>query len=294
LGNVLNAKAPDEKIHFLSDADRELVKRLRSPSFEVQVGIHELLGHGSGKLLQEDKDGKTNFPRDSPPINPLTGKPVEHWYGPGETWGSRFKAIAASYEECRAEAVAIYLSTYPEMLAIFGHTDNTPEEGLADDVLYVGWLQMCRAGLIGLEFYDPQAKKWGQAHMQARYAILRVLLNAGQGLVAVTQTGNNDLVVSLDRQKIHSVGVPAIGHFLTQLQVYKATGDATGGQALYDEVTSVPESWLPYRKIVLDKKQPRKLLLQANTFLDGNGNVTLEEYPATLSGFIQSYLKRNI
>ncbi|KAI9596911.1 peptidase family M49-domain-containing protein [Syncephalis fuscata] len=294
LGNVLNAKAPKEKTPFLSEQDREMMERLRGPSFEVQVGIHELLGHGSGKLLQEDKDGQTNFPRNNPPINPLTGKPVEHWYGPGETWGSRFKAIAASYEECRAEAVAIYLSTYPDMLAIFGHTDSTPEAGLAEDVLYIGWLQMCRAGLIGLEFYDPEAKKWGQAHMQARYAILRVLLNAGQGLVTVTPVGDDDLIVSLDRSKIRSVGVPAIGHFLTQLQVYKATGDAAGGQALYDDVTSVPESWLPYRKIVLSKKQPRKLLLQANTFLDSQGKVILEEYPADLSGFIQSYLKRNI
>lgn len=83
------------------------MEKLRGPAFEVQVGIHELLGHGTGKLLQEDKDGKTNFPQGQPPINPLTGKPVEHWYGPGETWGSRFKTIASSYEECRAESVAM-------------------------------------------------------------------------------------------------------------------------------------------------------------------------------------------
>ncbi|KAI8050556.1 peptidase family M49-domain-containing protein [Syncephalis plumigaleata] len=173
LGNVLNAKAPDEKIHFLSDADRELFKRLRGPSFEVQVGIHELLG--------------------------------THWYGAGETWGSRFKAIAPRTRMSRGSRGHLPV-TYPEMLAIF-------EEGLADDVLYIGWLQMCRAGLVGLEFYDPEAKKWGQAHMQARYAILRVLLNAGQDLVTVKQVGDDDLLVSLDRQKIRSVGVPAIGHF---------------------------------------------------------------------------------
>lgn len=44
LGNVLSAKAPDEKIPFIADSDLEIYKKYRDAAFEVQVGLHELTG----------------------------------------------------------------------------------------------------------------------------------------------------------------------------------------------------------------------------------------------------------
>jgi len=38
-----------------------------------------------------------------------------------------------------------------------------------EDIQYITFLLMARAGLRALEFYDPTTKKHGQAHMQARY-----------------------------------------------------------------------------------------------------------------------------
>lgn len=59
--------------------------------------------------------------------------------------------------------------------------------------------------------------------MQARFVILRVLLEAGEGLVTVTPTtgsdGRPDARVRLDRSKIRSVGKPALERFLRRLQV---------------------------------------------------------------------------
>ena len=59
--------------------------------------------------------------------------------------------------------------------------------------------------------------------MQARFAILSVLLEAGNGLVTITrmtgEDGKPDAVVKLDRSKIDSIGKEAIGVFLRRLQV---------------------------------------------------------------------------
>ena len=41
--------------------------------------------------------------------------------------------------------------------SIFGHEGDE-----ADDVAYVNWLSMVRAGLLGLEFYSPDTDKWRQ------------------------------------------------------------------------------------------------------------------------------------
>merc|ERR1719464_1607248 len=74
LGNVIAAAyKSDKKNPFVSLSDHEMLEKYRVKSFEVQVGLHELLGHGSGKLLQaEDSCGsKFNFDQ-GVLINPVT------------------------------------------------------------------------------------------------------------------------------------------------------------------------------------------------------------------------------
>lgn len=158
LHTVLAASLSTKTVNFLrsDNGDEALFKELIKESFEVQVGIHELLGHGSGKLLCQHKDGTFNFDRETS-IDPLTGAPVASFYKAGETWDSKFPGFGSSYEECRAELIGIFLCVHANVLAIFGH-----EGDKAQDIMYVNWLNMARAGLLALEFYRPDNGSWGQ------------------------------------------------------------------------------------------------------------------------------------
>jgi dsDNA-binding SOS-regulon protein len=55
-----------------------------------------------------------------------TGKLVESWYKPGETYGSKFGEVASSMEECRAEAVALYLCSNREILQVRARLSPAP------------------------------------------------------------------------------------------------------------------------------------------------------------------------
>lgn len=296
LGNVLSAKAPDEKIPFIKDSDLDIYQKYRDPAFEVQVGLHELLGHGCGKLLQETSPGEFNFDIKNPPISPLTNKPITTYYKPGQTWGSVFGPIAASYEECRAECVAMALSCDFTVLEIFGFGDGKIDiNSEAGDVLYAAYLSMARAGVAALEFWDPKSRKWGQAHMQARFSILRTFLNAGVEFCELEYKEDDlsDLTIRLERSKILELGRPAVEQYLQKLHIYKSTADVEAATKMYEDITNVDSFYADkVRPAVLRKKTPRKVFVQANT-VEKDGKVELKEYDATAKGMIQSYAERD-
>ncbi|KAI4495573.1 hypothetical protein M0802_008585 [Mischocyttarus mexicanus] len=296
LGNVIPANLKQDVIPFLSNEDVELLNLYRIPSFELQVGLHELLGHGSGKLLRLVGDNSYNFNKKAL-INPLTGSLVDTCFMLGETYDSIFGAMGSSYEECRAEAVGLYLSLNRDVARIF----QCPAD-IIDDVIYVNWLSLLWNGCAkALEMYDPSTKKWLQAHSQARYVLLRVCLEAEDTFVTVTETeeGKN-LKLTLDRSKIETSGKKVIGEFLKKLQIFKSTADIKNAKEMYDKYSEVPDSgphpWARWRDIVLLNKQPRKMFLQPNTFItkneDGSTDVMLKNYEPTFSGLIQSWIER--
>ena len=95
-------------------------------------------------------------------------------YDSKETYDSKFGSLGSPYEECRAEGIAHYLVFEPKVLEIFGY--RAPTE--VGNLIYATFYELVLAGIESLKMYSPSNKKWLQAHSQANYVLLRVLLES--------------------------------------------------------------------------------------------------------------------
>ncbi|CBZ23453.1 metallo-peptidase, Clan M-, Family M49 [Leishmania mexicana MHOM/GT/2001/U1103] len=286
LSNVVSAMTFKDKLNYITEADWELYKTSILAATSVNVGIHELLGHGTGKLLSENSDGTFNFDKNT--VDPISGKPVATWYKPGDTYSSVFGSLGNSYEECRAEAVSLYLCLVPDLLEIF----NLKTAKEQQDVIYVCWLNMVRAGLVGLEFYTPEKHQWRQAHMRARFCILQALVRAPNPIVQITENAEEGVLITLDRERIATDGRQAIGDLLVNLNVNKATADAKRGGAYFENMTVVSDQYVHYRDIIMARRKPRKQYVQPHTFISGD-TVEVREFAGSVEGVVESFVTRH-
>ena len=276
---------------FVGDSEAVAFQKHKYAAKYIWIVLHELLGHGTGKLMTEE-DGKYNFDIKSPPINPLDQRPVDSWYRSGQTWNGIFGDIAPTVEECRAELVGAYLMDDAELLALFGYTSES--DITAQDLTYTVYLLLGVKGLEGLQDYNIENGKWGQAHSRANFAMLRCLLADGNGFMTIDcNSAENQITVHVDRSRILSDGKPALGRMLLRLQMYRSTADVKSCRDYYEDLSRVDGPYLEWRRIVLAKKLPRWVFVQPNTFLEGE-KVVLKNYEPTPQGVIQSWAERDL
>lgn len=286
LANVASARHPSDRFHFVPQEHQELFGRVYVAADTVLTGLHELVGHGTGKLLREGEGGEFNFDRNL--INPLTGAAVATWYRGAQTYGSVFGDISSAMEECRAELVSLYLGTHAFVQEIFGFKGEEVEESI-----FAGWLGMLSLGVRALSVYDADTEKWGQAHSRARFGILRLILEQGEGMASLRDEGDGEWVVDLDRTKIHTVGVRIVGEFLKQISIYRSTADVEGARAFFGDATKVSGRYLELHRDVNRRPLPRRVFVQGHTHLNkDSGEVLLVEFPPSSEGIIESFLLR--
>ena len=283
LGNVAGTMKRDNVI-CMSEGYKDIIIPNHADSLFVDVSCHELLGHGSGKLLQENKDGTLNFDKDTV-INPFTKESPKSWYKAAETWSSVFKDIAASWEECRAECVALYLPCFDKVLDVLIPGKEANYQG----VLETTWITMIYGGIRGMLMYNPEAGKWGQAHCRARFFICKWLNKKGFLDYHFSEVNGKDYFeFTMKLDKIKTEGFELIGDALKHLQVMKAEANYTDGKVWWDEWTALDKQDLRIRDIILSWKKPRSLELQHDVQLS-NGNVEHVNFEESHEGIIKSY-----
>lgn len=136
-------------------------------------------------------------------------------------------------------------------------------------------------------------------HQQAHFAMLKHLLRASPTFLTITHDpSTRTLTVHVDRSQIETVGKPALGNFLLRLHIYRCTADVAACRAFYEELSAVDGVFLEWRKIVLERREPKMSFVQANTFLEDDGKggkrVVLREYEASVEGMVRSWAERGV
>jgi len=160
-----------------------------------------------------------------------------------------------------------------------------------DDIVYICWYAHVMGSILGLEFYNADQKKWGQAHLNGRHVITAVLLEGAKDFIRIKEVvkdGKPYLYIGMDRNKIKSSGKEALGNFLKRLQVYKSTADPEGLK-MFEAYSQVSETFLNYKKIIELHKRPRRLELQCDLKIEGD-QIHYTSYPETFEGIIESYM----
>jgi dipeptidyl-peptidase-3 len=266
LTNVVAALAETgDNSAFIADDVREVYRRLFVPTRALNISLHELFGHGSGTQLREQDVTSQNVPD---LLNP--GEVVKTFYGENDTWQSLFGEIAGSFEECRAEVTALHLALTDAVLDMY-----CVEAGERGHFRECFVLNMLAQGIATLSLFHRESGQWKQAHAQARFGILRALLNWGKGGIAVKHE-NGRITLSLDPGKLDAIA-EAIAQLLKHLNYYKATAKVAEAKKFYADLTVLDDFWLAVRETSANFYTPRPALCGAVIRKTGTG-YTLERF----------------
>lgn len=276
-------------LQFCKNKDIEIISKYGVMATVVKVAGHELLGHGSGKLLRKNEKNEYNFDFGKL-INPLTGKVVDKFYINDQTYESQFKSLGRSMEECRADMTGFFFGFNELVQEIF---EIKKEE--VDNLIYTMWLIHFRKGILGLPLYNIDNKKWGQAHTQGAFVFTNFILKNQEKDKEIIKVNLSEdeksFEINVDKDNLMKYGKELIRKILLNLHIWKCTCDVESANEFYEYYSKVDEKFTKIRKICCDNEKPRRIELNHNLIIE-NDDVKVIEYPETLENVIQSFVDR--
>ncbi|XP_063224799.1 dipeptidyl peptidase 3-like [Bacillus rossius redtenbacheri] len=221
---------------FLQQNDVDILWKYANTAHKIHLGLKLVMGLGCGKLFRREGNN-FNFPVRRM-RHPILKDKIRTWYEGNETFFNKFGELSETLEECRALCIALYLSSYTEVMSLF----DVPEEEF-EDIIYAIWLwQVYSSVATSLHGYDAPNKQWFDPKAQANFVILRVLLEAEERVVHISEPEyGKRITIHVDRTKILTAGRRAVGDFVRKLHIFKCTADVTSARKLYDRYSVVPE-----------------------------------------------------
>jgi dipeptidyl-peptidase-3 len=78
---------------MVPESEQEIFKQHRPNAYSIWIVLHEIFGHGTGKLLSEISPGNFNFDPNDPPSIYITGDPVKNPGRPGPKYLKTFQRL---------------------------------------------------------------------------------------------------------------------------------------------------------------------------------------------------------
>ncbi|KAF9770755.1 hypothetical protein IL306_011624 [Fusarium sp. DS 682] len=269
--------------HFVHESEVDRFKNCVGIIGNITTAVHELLGHGSSKLLSETSLGQFNFDKANPPTNPLTGEKVQSWYRLGQTWTGVFGSVTPSVEECRAEVMSLYLMDNKELLSMYGFDEST-------DITVKSEFKDYKHSNSSMLMKEPGEK----LPTEVQWAILKHLLLNGEGVISIVHDAQAQSVhVKVNRDKLHTHGQSALGDLLCRIQIWRCIADFESCSEFYQGLLEINDEEEQWRRVVCPKPEPRWKFVQPNTVLVGD-KVELKEYDESNEGIVQSWAERQV
>lgn len=100
-----------------------------------------------------------------------------------------------------------------------------------------------RKGVLGLQLFNADTKRWGQAHTQGAYVFSQYLYQNQKSDIVSFEIceGGDDMRIHLNKENLWNEGRKLISEFLVILQTYKSSGAVDRAKAFYDKYSEVNE-----------------------------------------------------